>query len=200
MVGSAGPHFVKRTSIMGKLICGGTGSSNAPIRHFQLCLTTPDLQSGNWFASLKSLCVTDWQAAPGNVFCFLNHNREIKGAGSAYGGWPSARTSRPMPFQKRTNTSWRSKRPQPAVSRRLFRCLGAHLLRSPCYVNTKFVSPVLVAPSSGGGQTPPVRLLCSSSPNSVCRQKTSPGCRFVPVHRLFIFRLLPLTLSVIHGK
>jgi hypothetical protein len=32
---------------------------------------------------------------------------------------------------KRTNTSWRSIRPQPAVSRRLFRCLGAHLLRSP---------------------------------------------------------------------
>ena len=38
---------------------------------------------------------------------------------------------RPMPFQQRTNTSWRSIRSQPAVSRRLFRCLGAHLLRSP---------------------------------------------------------------------
>ena len=38
---------------------------------------------------------------------------------------------RPMPFQQRTNTPWRSTRSQPAVSRRLFRCLGAHLLRSP---------------------------------------------------------------------
>ena len=38
---------------------------------------------------------------------------------------------RPMPFQQRTNTSWRSIRSQPADSRRLFRCLGAHLLRSP---------------------------------------------------------------------
>jgi len=28
-----------------------------------------------------------------------------------------------VPFQQRTNTSWRSIRSQPAVSRRLFRCL-----------------------------------------------------------------------------
>ena len=37
------------------------------------------------------------------------------------------------------------------------------------------------------GHTPPVRILCSSSPNSVCRQRTSPGCRFVLIHRLSIF-------------
>ena len=47
--------------------------------------------------------------------------------------------------------------------------------------------------SSGRGQTPPVRLLCSSSPNSVCRQKTSPGCRAILVHRLFVFRYLPFS-------
>src|ERR1039458_7723407 len=41
---------------------------------------------------------------------------------------------------------------------------------------------------SGRGHPPPVRLLCSSSPNSICRQKTSPGCRFVLVHRLSVFR------------
>ena len=92
-----------------------------------------------------------------------------------------------MPFQQRTNTSWRSIRSQPAVSRRMFRCLGAHLLRSPQYVNLKFVSFVLVTLSYGRGQNPPVRLLCSSSPNSNCRQKTSPGCRAILVHRLFVF-------------
>ena len=50
--------------------------------------------------------------------------------------------------------------------------------------------------SSGRGQTPSVRLLYSSSPNSTCRRKTSPGCRFVLVHRfsvicryLFLFLL-----------
>ena len=35
----------------------------------------------------------------------LNHSREIKRAGSCVGLWPFARTSRPMPFQQRTNTS-----------------------------------------------------------------------------------------------
>ncbi len=96
--------------------------------------------------------------------------------------------SRPMPFQQRTNTSCYLVRYQPAVSRRLFRCLGAHLLRSPQYVNLKFVSFVLVTLSSGRGQTPPVRLLRSSSPNSTCRRKTSSRCRFVPIHRLSVFR------------
>jgi hypothetical protein len=41
MVGSAGPRFVKRTSIVGTLTCGGTGSSNAPVRRFRLCFATP---------------------------------------------------------------------------------------------------------------------------------------------------------------
>ena len=36
----------------------------------------------------------------------LNHSRmESKGPGAALAWWPSARTSRPMPFQQRTNTS-----------------------------------------------------------------------------------------------
>lgn len=51
MVGSAGPHFATRTSPMGRLICGGTGSSNAPVRHFQFCFLTLDLKSSNWIAS-----------------------------------------------------------------------------------------------------------------------------------------------------
>jgi len=42
----------------------------------------------------------------GETFWLLNHSRkESKRAGSCVGLWPSARTSRPMPFQQRTNTS-----------------------------------------------------------------------------------------------
>jgi len=57
-------------------------------------------------------------------------------------------------FQQRTNTSWRSTRSQPAVSRRLFRCLGAHLLRSPSIVNSRFC--VLALVSATHGRTPSV--------------------------------------------
>src|SRR6476659_223383 len=57
---------------------------------------------------------------------------------------------------------------QPAVSRRLFRCLRAHLLRSPSIVKIKFVWPA--ARWVGRGQTPPVTVLCPSSTNSLCRQ------------------------------
>ena len=93
---------------------------------------------------------------------------------------------RPMPFQQRTNTSWRSIRSQPAVSRRLFRCLGAHLLRSP--LNVKFVSLFPAVRSPVRGHTTSVTIQSSSSPNSTCRQKTSSRCRAFLVHRLFIFR------------
>src|SRR6185503_18872023 len=62
----------------------------------------------------------------GEVFWLLNHNREIKRAGSV-------RASGPCHFNKE-QTPLASLRYQPAVSRRLFRCLGAHLLRSPSIV------------------------------------------------------------------
>src|SRR6266851_7981326 len=52
--------------------------------------------------------------------------------------------SRPVPFQQRTNTAWGSTRSQPAVSRRLFRCLGAHLLRSPSIVKYGLIVLALV--------------------------------------------------------
>jgi hypothetical protein len=38
----------------GQPTCGGTGSSNTPARHFQLRLTTPDLQSGSRITSRKN--------------------------------------------------------------------------------------------------------------------------------------------------
>ena len=94
--------------------------------------------------------------------------------------------SRPMPFQQRTNTSCYLVRYQPAVSRRLFRCLGAHLLRSPQSV--KFVSLFPAMRWIVHGHTTSVTIQSSSSPNSTCRQKTSSRRRAIFVHRSFIFR------------
>src|SRR5882762_10300299 len=83
-------------------------------------------------------------------------------------------------FQQRTNTSWRSTRSQPAVSRRLFRCLGAHLLRSPSIVKSGLVVSALV--SATHGQTPSVGRDRSFSPNSVLRPATSFRCPFFSTH------------------
>ena len=105
---------------------------------------------------------------------------EIKRAGSCVGLWPSARTSRPVPFQQRTNTSWRSTRSQPAVSRRLFRCLGAHLLRSPSIVKSGLTVWALAVAIRG--HTPSVELDRSFSPNSRLRPMTSFRCPFFSNH------------------
>ena len=83
-------------------------------------------------------------------------------------------------FHQRTNTSWRSTRSQPAVSRRLFRCLGAHLLRSPSIVKSGLVVSALV--SATHGHTPSVELDRSFSPNSVLRSVTSFRCRLFSPH------------------
>ena len=74
-------------------------------------------------------------------------------------------------FQQRTNTSWRSTRSQPAVSRRLFRCLGAHLLRSPSIVKSGL--NVLALLSATNRHTPSVERDRSVSANSVLRPVTS---------------------------
>src|SRR5436190_22621043 len=83
-------------------------------------------------------------------------------------------------FQQRTNTSWRSTRSQPAVSRRLFRCLGAHLLRSPSIVKSDLI--VLALVSATNEHTPSVELDRSFSPNSVLRHSTSSRCPFASTH------------------
>src|SRR5437764_11211424 len=85
-----------------------------------------------------------------------------------------------LAFQQRTNTSWRSIRSQPAVSRRLFRCLGAHLLRSPSIVESGL--NVLALVSATGGHTTPVERDHSFSPNSVLRPLTSFRCPFFSTH------------------
>src|SRR5438876_9274836 len=82
-------------------------------------------------------------------------------------------------FQQRTNTSWRSTRSQPAVSRRLFRCLGAHLLQGPSIVKSLIVSALVLAT---GGNTTPAERDRSSSPNSVSRLVTSSRCPFFSTH------------------
>src|SRR5437773_1954272 len=91
-----------------------------------------------------------------------------------------------MPFQQRTNTSWRSTRSQPADSRRLFRCLGAHLLRSPW--NVKAFRIVSARVFAHDGQTPPVECLGIPAPEFVWHCQTSSRRHVVIVHRLFTFR------------
>src|SRR5882762_11948661 len=83
-------------------------------------------------------------------------------------------------FQQRANTSWRSIRSQPAVSRRLFRCLGAHLPQSPLIV--KSGPNVLALVSATNGHTPSVERDRSFPPNSALRLVTSFRCPFFSTH------------------
>src|SRR5213594_3542261 len=101
-----------------------------------------------------------------------------------------------MPFQQRTNTSWRSTRSQPAVSRRLFRCLGAHLLQSPSIVKSGL--NVLALDLAMGGHTPSVECDHSVSPNSVLRPVTSFRCPFFSTHSIDPF--VSLIQSLIDNK
>jgi hypothetical protein len=48
-----GPRLPDPLPFANRLVELVGSAGNAPVRHFQLCLTTPDLQSGNWIASLK---------------------------------------------------------------------------------------------------------------------------------------------------
>ena len=110
----------------------------------------------------------------GGILAVKSQPRKLKG--------PEANSrSRPMLFQQRTNTSWRSLRSQPAVSRRLFRCLRAHLLRSPWTV--KFVSLFLAVRLNPRRHTTSVTSPSSFSPSYVSRQKTSFRCPIISTHR-----------------
>src|SRR5437870_6282785 len=101
-----------------------------------------------------------------------------------------------MPFPQRTNTSWRSIRSQPAVSRRLFRCLGAHLLQSPSIVKSGL--NVLALDLAVGGHTTPVERDRSFSPNSVLRPVTSIRCASFSNHSVDPF--VSLIKSLIGNK
>ena len=125
--------------------------------------------------------------------------RLVRLPGVAPGWWPSAKTfvagshssvksqprklkgpgaplhSQPMPFQQRTNTSWRSIRSQPAVSRRLFRCLGAHLLRSPSIVKSSADTRACFL--AANRQNPLAENLGSPTPQPVLCLLASSRCR-----------------------
>ena len=66
-------------------------------------------------------------------------------------------------------------RSQPAVSRRLFRCLGAHLLRSPSTVNPGQIHGTCLVAT--GGHTPPAENLGSPTSQFVLAFRTSARCR-----------------------
>jgi hypothetical protein len=90
-----------------------------------------------------------------------------------------------------------SLRYQPAVSRRLFRCFGAHLLRSPWTVNPgSKLSACLVATF---GQNPPAENLGSPTPDFGLVTVTSSRCRVLYYSQLLTFRSLSLA-TVVHGK
>ena len=76
-------------------------------------------------------------------------------------------------------------RSQPAVSRRLFRCLGAHLLRSPSTVNLCQTHRTCLVATSG--HTPPAENLGSPAPVFVLCRLTSSRCRLVQSHSAISF-------------
>ena len=125
-------------------------------------------QAGFWRPCRTGWCATYWKLKGPGVFML----RPVPLAEPTLGEGPA--------FQQRTNTSWRSTRSQPAVSRRLFRCLGAHLLRSPSIVISGLNVLALVAATNG--HTPSVERERSVSPNSVLRPATSFRCPFFLTH------------------
>ena len=86
-------------------------------------------------------------------------------------------------------------RSQPAVSRRLFRCLGAHLLRSPSTVNPGQVYGTCLVAT--GGHTLPVENLGSPTSSFVLASRTSVRCRVLSHSPSRSFRC-SFSVSVVH--
>ena len=79
---------------------------------------------------------------------------------------------------------------QPTVSRWFFRCLGAHLLRSPYILKAfQIVSARVFAPR---GHTTPVERHFVPAPQFVWHCQTSSRRHYFNVHGHFTFRLRPL--------
>ena len=108
----------------------------------------------------------------------LNHSRmESKRAGSVLPHTPG-----PRHFNKEQTPLGDLLRSQPAVSRRLFRCLGAHLLRSPLIVKSS--ADTLACLLATSGQNPSVESLGSPTPQIVlCLLASSRPVRRSPTHR-----------------
>src|SRR5260221_2979323 len=69
---------------------------------------------------------------------------------------------------------------QPTVSRWFFRCLGAHLLRSPYHVKAFPIGSARDFASEG--QSPPVESLGFPAPEFVWCRRTSSRRRFLSIH------------------
>ena len=107
----------------------------------------------------------------------LNYNREIKRARST-----TCRAPGPRHFNKEQTPLGDLLRSQPAVSRRLFRCLGAHLLRSPLIVKSS--ADTLARFLATAGQNPSVESLGSPTPQTVwCLLASSRPVRRSRTHR-----------------
>ncbi len=182
------------------------------------CSATPPREIGKspWCcprqAEIWRLGYTGWCAT---------HRKLVRLPGVALGWWPSAKTSvagrysavksqprklkgprasshsRPVPFQQRTNTPWRSIRSQPAVSRRLFRCLGAHLLRSPRIVKSRADTWARI--STTRGHNPPAKDLGPSAPFLFWCLFASLRCRFLHTHSALPF-VIGLVVQCFMGK
>jgi hypothetical protein len=138
-------------------------------------------------------------AAPGGWVLETRLRKLARGVSFSNQKGPGAiACSRPVPFQQRTNTSWRSIRSQPAVSRRLFRCLWAHLLRSPWTVKSS--ADIRARSLLTGRPNPPVENLGSPAPSFVFCQVTSSRCRVALVHSSMPFVVLGFTSVVAWAK
>ena len=88
-------------------------------------------------------------------------------------------------------------RSQPAVSRRLFRCLRAHLLRSPLTVNPGQTH--VTCWIATGGHTPPAENLGSPTSQFVLASRTSARCRVLSHSPCRSFRSL-VSVSLVHRE
>ena len=114
----------------------------------------------------------------GETFWLLNHSRkESKRAGSNHAPGPCH-------FNKE-QTPLAILRYQPTVSRWFFRCLGAHLLRSP--LNVKALQIVSARDFASDGQSPPVESLGFPAPEFVCCCPTSSRRHFLSAHSALPF-------------
>ncbi len=100
----------------------------------------------------------------------------------------------PSHYKQRTNTVTVGHSVATGLSRWTFRCLGAHLLRSPSNVKSGIGSPA--APIAGRGQTMPVASRSSLSPKSTSRQQTSSRRRVALSHSQLAFRCGCLSFSL----
>src|SRR5271168_4133125 len=105
--------------------------------------------------------------------------RENKRAGSVL------HTSGPRHFNKE-QTPLAILRYQPTVSRWFFRCLGAHLLRSPWTVKSGLIHPARLLATRG--QIPLAENLGSPAPFHVLCQVTSSRCRIRFLSQCYAFR------------